>query len=608
MKDVILGTLEEIKRSEDNDYVIEKTFDKINDVLLKSYGPLGGSAIIHSNHTIPEVSKDGLTILKAMTFDDTKESDIHSLITSISNNLVEAVGDGSTSAVISSASLYKQINKFIEANQLTSLGKRRFIECLNKIQVLLVDIINKYLVKSLPTNFDERLEVLTNIAGVSNNNNFDIGLEVAKILRETHEGSNVKIEIAPFDSPPGIQGRFTYGHTIEHYVIHPIFFATDRTKTSISLSNVAVVMSNRFFDVHYEYLLKMIETSPALSQSPILVIADEVSKDIQRTILTAANTDMAAGRVPKITLLNPNGLDSSDGVTKFMDLSVYVNANPTIFSSLGETDFDLPEDAVLFGHAERVVILPNGTTTFELGYGAKAMTEGYNQVVEDITKRISELPKNHKLDLGRQRNRLNRMTGLNATIVVHGRTEDERRSLRYLVEDSVLACQSAIKSGYTIGGNILPIVATTIAGIILNDDKLLELNKELYEDLTSDESSISLLRMGLSIIQESYLAVVRRQVTLHFDEEVDNAVFLFEDLLSKILNGEAIEVNYEEDTITSIVPILNASNGNTEILIFGSDAEYKSKTTVLSSAITDTEILKAAFSILTLFLTSNQFL
>ena len=60
--------------------VIEDVLEKLNKILICSYGPLGKNTIIHKNGVMPVVTKDGLTILRSIKFDERAQYDIYQLI------------------------------------------------------------------------------------------------------------------------------------------------------------------------------------------------------------------------------------------------------------------------------------------------------------------------------------------------------------------------------------------------------------------------------------------------------------------------------------------------------------------------------------------------
>ena len=82
--------------------------------LKNSFGPKGTNTCIKQLNTLNVYSKDGHTILKNIKFNGIIEQSIKDDIETITLNIVNTVGDGTTSAVILSAIIFEKLLDFIE--------------------------------------------------------------------------------------------------------------------------------------------------------------------------------------------------------------------------------------------------------------------------------------------------------------------------------------------------------------------------------------------------------------------------------------------------------------------------------------------------------------
>ena len=164
--------------------------NKMHDILVNSYGPLGGNTILHRNGAPPVVTKDGWTILQDIRFDEPAQLDIYQLIKTISSNLVDRVGDGSTSAILVATHLYIALQSIYKHS-----NPLEFKETLRILQDMIIANIDTYLTKEVTT--DTKQDVLSRVAAVSNNNNLDIGERVAGIFAHLNSESLVDIQLSP---------------------------------------------------------------------------------------------------------------------------------------------------------------------------------------------------------------------------------------------------------------------------------------------------------------------------------------------------------------------------------------------------------------------------
>jgi chaperonin GroEL (HSP60 family) len=143
---------------------INYVFNTLNTTLINSYGPLGGTTIIHNNGAAPIVTKDGLTILKHIRFNTKEEYDIYQLIKAISTKLVDKVGDGSTSSIIISSLMYSHLKE--------TRNKYRTMRDFEKDLKLIQDAISKFVKMRADSFLNEQKSLCTKEKLLVNRNFF----------------------------------------------------------------------------------------------------------------------------------------------------------------------------------------------------------------------------------------------------------------------------------------------------------------------------------------------------------------------------------------------------------------------------------------------------
>jgi len=116
----------------------------------------------------------------------------------------------------------------------------------------------------------------------------------------------------------------------------------------------------------------------------------------------------------------------------------------------------------------------------------KKVTDTYINFISDFESQDPVLIKNHT-------ERLNRLKSISCTYYVGGNSQTEIQTNKYLVEDALMACNSAVKSGVLPGG----------AWFDINTAIMLEKNKPTGEVLLGYEAVIEALKYGLKIMCNS---------------------------------------------------------------------------------------------------------
>ena len=567
--------------------------DHLYKILVRSYGPLGENTIIHRNGDSPSVTKDGLTILKAIKFQSRQEFDIYSLVRSISASLVEKVGDGSTSAVLCARNLYTELKTVRDSYP----NSRKFNKALQDVQDTLELVINHFLTRKVSSDLDERTKVLTQIAGISNNNDFDIGGSIAGIMKLCTADSLIRIKDHPSENAPVISFTSTNGFSLDKYRLsHGLYFTGPKTKHGFEVDNALIVMSYNFLTIHYNLLLQKVIPSMTNKVVPIVVIAETIQKEVADQINIDAFKAIAAGNVPAIILVETGGLSTIDSMNTFADLQAYVNANAGMTNIISEENKDTVDLNQIIGYAVKTHFLPNGNIAFDQGAGYKFSTKQFTDQLAYIQGELDSTPVSQRANRGYLRGRLARMNSVNATIFVGGRTQEEKESTKYLVEDSVAACQSVLRNGYTIGGNHATYYAAELLWLI---NVYVNQRTELSDDPELEEI-IQKLDIDWNIV---YALIAAYKSTINIPWKLESLSNVVANNSQEYLSAALKDLSFSKDACK--YALFNTSNETLEHFDTVSDTV---ETSVISPVSTDIEIMRATFSIVTLLLTSNQYI
>ena len=533
--------------------LVNMTLEKISQSLIKSLGYYGSSAIIEDKINGHIASKDGYTILNSLKFQNPIATTIYEIIKKISFNLVQTVGDGSTSSIVIAKELFDGINKSMneKENILSNCPPKIIFDKLKEIENVLIKEINKV---STPIT-DNNFEIIKKIAEVSNNNDDKVGQNIYDIYKKIkNEGfiylENSKTSEDHYEFLKGIE--FASGMIADD-------FSNDKNKPQFNAKEARIFMCNdRLDSTDLSLMVDAIGYLIAQQTVPVVIIARSFSAEFVSTF------QVNKRRQPEIQIcLVDFNFASKNQEEIFKDIAIYTGS--TIYDkSMGEENLK-NNFYKMVGKCKEIQIT-NKTTKI---IGMNCSEETLNERIKSIDENIESLKNLNDPSFDSRIFQLeNRKANLKSMVVkyyVGGDTELEKNNRKYLIEDSIFACKAALQSGYVSGGNlIIPKIIHSIFSEIMgrSAETVGTIEAELYR-----------------IIYNSFI-----------------------NCYGYVLSNRFIDKN-------EIQPIISKCIKQNKIYNLKTDKyENDIKTDIVNSAMTEIEIMKAAFSIIGILVTSNQFI
>lgn len=150
---------------------VSEVFEQISNTLQKSLGPLGAHAII-SQPPSYHVTKDGFTIMKNIRYNSEYgyvDQVISGMIADICGRLNYAVGDGTTSAVVSANAVYQQFEKESDTIKKLFLLPRNIISRLKVVTERIIEELEKSAIQINNLDEDTMCEYIRKVVYVSSN-------------------------------------------------------------------------------------------------------------------------------------------------------------------------------------------------------------------------------------------------------------------------------------------------------------------------------------------------------------------------------------------------------------------------------------------------------
>ena len=398
---------------------ILKGVDKLASAVKSTLGASGKCVIYEDARGKPVITKDGVTVAESVVLFDPVENMGATLIKEAARSTVKEAGDGTTTAIVLTESLIKEVSSCKE-NVTTREIKNGISSGLKKI--------NKYL-DDIAINVEGNM--LKDVSSISCNNDIDLGDIIAEayekvgkdgvVLMEESDTENTYIEIVD-----GVQ--------IESGLMSP-HFITDTDKQKVVLENpLVLIVGSEIPNVRkIQGILEF-----AIKQNRSLLIVAQVSQQVKSALLMNKVKGNIKVNIVDLPGFGPTKLDT------VKDLAILTGAT-LVNEELGD-DLD-------------------GISLDILGEVEKAVTDDKNTVIttlentEDVTERIKEVKKLKKKEKNgflkkKIEQRLAMLSGSVGVIRVGADSKVELKEKKDRVEDAIYATKAALKEGIVPGGGI----------------------------------------------------------------------------------------------------------------------------------------------------------
>lgn len=546
---------------------MKEVFNNVAESLTNTLGPYGSTTIIEQFGEA-HITKDGWQVLKNIRFDDNMSNNILLYLVRISQQVVVKVGDGSTSSIVATNEILKEIGKHGEV--LNTMRPKEFMDLLSKI----VEIITA-LIYSNSTKIDSEgdFEEIYRLAYISTNSNPEISKMVQEIYKAT---GNPSVEYTMSKNSKTYY-EILNGYRLDYVSYLDPIFATSDDRTC-HIENPYILTFNHTLEIGHDIdVINYVSLKAATEGRRLVIIAPNINKRVRDHVIKQTHDEIRSRGTTTavwcgISMVNANhhilysDFAMMSGATmmsdQFYDSYDMDNLSSWIDEMIGEVD----EITI---STDRIVI--NGLT--------KRNDMIYNKVLNDATAVYKQYEDEARAKsfvdskLNDAKSRIYKLKGNMGTIFVGGYTSLEQQANFDLVEDAVKACESAFINGYNIGGNL--IVVNYINKILTSDQEMSKEERTLYIVLRN-----AFRNVFKSVIMNKY-----REIGLDG---------------SPIQRPEHVTDEWIDDIIDDCVT-------DDELRCYDLVSEEYSQD-IINSCLTDIEILKAATNMVGLLVSSNQYI
>jgi chaperonin GroEL len=436
-------------------------------------GPKGRNVVIKHQYGAPVITKDGVTVARAIDLKDPIESTGAMMIREVASKTVEVAGDGTTSSVVLAQAIYTEGCKLVAAGANPTALKRGIDKAVEAVVGKRDEATGKYVggalqELSVPVSGD----MIAQVGKISANGDSEIGDLLAAAMKAVGNDGVISIDASAtlenkLDVVDGMQ--FDRGYLAPHFITNP-----ERREAVLEASDFVYVMvvdkkMSALDDIRpfFENILKK-------EKHPFIVIAEDV--DGEALQIMAVNKVNGA-----ISCCAVKGPGFGDRRRAMLDDIAVLTGAMVLADGIG-ANLDKIQASHL-GRAKRIVCTRESTTI--VGGGGKP---------EVVQGRIGELKAQidateNDFDREKLRERLAKLSSGVAVIRLGAATETELKEKKDRADDALHATRAAVEEGIVPGGGTALIRCITAV-----------------EDMrcTSDE------RMGADIILKALEAPLRQ--------------------------------------------------------------------------------------------------
>nr|CAJ2481779.1 unnamed protein product [Leishmania braziliensis] len=407
-------------------------------------GPKGRNVIIEQAYGAPKITKDGVTVAKAIEFKDPFENMGAQLVRQVCNKTNDLAGDGTTTSAVLVDSIFSEGLKSISQGT-NPIDMKRGMD--RAVDVILKSVAQQ----SRPIKGEEDI---VQVATISANGDEEIGKMIGQAMEKVGRDGVIT---AQDGKTMATELEVVEGMSVDRGYVSP-YFVTDAKAQKAELEDALVLMSAKKIQNIHSLL-------PALnhvvrSGRPLLIIADDVESEALTTLIF----NKLQGKL-KVCCVKAPGFGDNKTAT-LQDMSIFTGAQLVGDEGTGlELDSENFDPSIL-GSVKKVTVTKDDTVLLNGGGDAAAVKERVDLLRELICNETSDYNRD------KLKERLAKLSGGVAVIKVGGGSEVEVNEKKDRIEDALCSTRAAVQEGIVAGGGTALLRASKKLETLANDSSL----------------------------------------------------------------------------------------------------------------------------------------
>lgn len=404
-----------------------KGINLLADAVKVTLGPKGRSVIITEPNEIPHVTKDGVTVAKAIKLADQYQDAGAQLIKEAAVRTVHEVGDATSSATVLAQAFINNLYEEIKVGANPIKLKKGFDRAIKQVIEYIKD--NARELKDSDIKY---------IASISANNDSEIGELIADAFNKVGRDGVITVEESSNSETTcnvvmGMQ--FDRGYEAPHFV-------TNEEKGECILEDPYIFITDHKIQLTRD-LLNILEPL-ARDHKSLLIIAQEYDSEVIENL----KLNKLQGTLKCCAIKCPSMGEYRKEILQ--DIAIVTDGTYLSYDSGLEVS-DCSMD--MLGQAKRIIITKD-TTTIVGGVGSQSIVDSRVEEIKNKLENIKDSQMDGEFYRDFLKKRVAMLVGGICQIKVGGKTEIEMKETKDRIDDAVAATYAAIEEGIIAGGGL----------------------------------------------------------------------------------------------------------------------------------------------------------
>ena len=398
-----------------------KGINTLANAVKVTLGPKGRNVIIEKSYGAPRITKDGVTVAKAIELSDPFENMGAQMVKEVASRTNDEAGDGTTTATVLAQAMVVEGMKSVAAG-MNPMDLKRGID--KAVAAVVAEV------KAMSRPVGDTAEI-AKVGTISANGEAAIGQQIADAMAKVGNEGVITVE-----ENKGLETEteVVEGMQFDRGYLSP-YFVTDPSKMTANLEDCVILLHEK----KLTSLAPMVPLLEAVMQADkqLLVIAEDIDGEALATLVV----NKLRGGLKVAGVKAPGFGDRRKAMLQ--DLAI-LTGGQVISEELGIKLENVTMD--MLGDAKKITITKDTTTVID-GAGDKALIAAR---VSQIRGQIEDTTSDY--DKEKLQERLAKLAGGIAVIKVGGATEIEVKERKDRVDDALNATRAAVQEGVVPGG------------------------------------------------------------------------------------------------------------------------------------------------------------
>lgn len=319
--------------------------DKLADAVQVTLGPNGRNVLIDQGFGPVKITKDGVTVAKAIEFSDKFVNMGASLVKSVANKTNDEAGDGTTTATVLARAIFREALKKVEIGvNLTEMKKG--------IDLAVTKVVEE--LKKISTPVLDKSQI-KNIATISANGDEQIGGLLADLIEKVGKAGVITIGQSKTLKH---EIEFVEGMKFDRGFISP-YFINNQKSQKVEFEKPLILISEHKVS-NFNQILKFLEVAMQ-KKRPLLIIADDVESEpltslilnkVQNSISVAAVKAPSFGDNRKAILNDIAILSGATVISEEVGVT-FEDSDESVLGTAGRIEITKEDTVILNGNGDK---------------------------------------------------------------------------------------------------------------------------------------------------------------------------------------------------------------------------------------------------------------